>query len=65
MSLLFWNGRAIDKGLEPVGKYGAAQARFLKAADVDAKAVRGWLAKAKSDVFDSKAYFRKLREARG
>lgn len=65
VALLFWNGRAIDAGLEPVGKHGAAaQARFQQAADVDGKVVRGWLRKAGRDVFDSKAHFRKLREAR-
>lgn len=65
VALLFWNGRAIDARLEPVGKHGmAAEARFLDVADVDAKVVRGWLRKAGTDVFDSKAFFRKMREAR-
>ena len=32
------------------------------AAEIDPKLIRLWLKKAKSDVFDSKAYFKKLRE---
>lgn len=63
VNLLFWNGQAIDKaGLKAVGKYGAAQAMFGDAAEIDPKVIRRWLKKAKSDVFDSKAFFKKLRE---
>lgn len=61
VNLLFWNGRAIDEALAPVGKHGAAQASFAVPSDVDRKVVRGWLRKAKTDVFDSKAYFKKMR----
>ena len=65
VNLLFWNGQAFDEpGLKPVGKYRAAQAMFCDAAEVDTKVVRRWLKKAKSDVFDSTAYFRKLREGK-
>jgi hypothetical protein len=60
---LFWNGQAFDEtGLEPVGKFRAAQVSFGDAAEIDPKAIRRWLRKAKSDVLDSKAYFKKLRE---
>jgi hypothetical protein len=63
VNLLFWNGQAFDEaGLKPVGKHGAAQAVFADAAEIDAKMIQRWLRKAKSDVFDSKAYFKKLRE---
>src|SRR5215475_160758 len=63
VNLLFWNGQAFDEpALKPVGKYGAAQTRFAAAAEVDPKVIRRWLKKAKSDVFDSKAFFKKLRE---
>jgi len=65
VNLLFWNGQAFDEsGLQPVGKYAAAQAKFADAAAIDAKVIRRWLNKAKSDVFDSKAFFKKLREAK-
>jgi uncharacterized protein YdhG (YjbR/CyaY superfamily) len=65
VQLLFWNGRAIDKKLEPVGKYGAAEAVFADAADIDAPVIRRWLKKAGTNVFDSKAFFKKLRGPRG
>lgn len=65
VNLLFWNGQAFDEaGLEPVGKYRAAQARFGDADEIDRAVVRRWLKKAKVDVFDSKAFFKKLREGR-
>ncbi len=64
--LLFWNGQAFDEpALKPVGKYRAAQATFRDAADIDRMVIRGWLKKAKSDVFDSKTFFKNLREAKG
>lgn len=63
VNLLFWNGQAFDEPeLQPVGKYRAAQARFGDVEEVDRKAVRRWLKKAKVDVFDSKAFFKQLRE---
>ena len=60
---MFWNGQAFDEaGLKPVGKYRAAQAGFADAAEIDPKVIRCWLRKARSDVFDSKAFFKNLRE---
>jgi hypothetical protein len=65
VNLLFWNGQAFDEpDLEPVGKYGAAQAKFSDVGEIDVKVVRRWLKKAGTDVFDSKAFFKKLREGR-
>jgi len=65
VNLLFWNGQAFDEaGLKPVGKYRAAQAGFADVVEIDPKLIRRWLKKAKSDVFDSKAFFKKLREAK-
>jgi hypothetical protein len=65
VNLLFWNGQAFDEaGLKPAGKYRAAQATFGDAAEIDAKVVRRWLRKARADVFDSKAFFKKLREGK-
>ena len=65
VNLLFWNGQTFDEPeLEPVGKYGAAQAKFGDADEIDVKVVRRWLKKAGTDVFDSKAFFKKLREGR-
>jgi hypothetical protein len=66
VNLLFWNGQAFDEpGLRPVGKYRAAQATFREAAEIDPKVIRRWLKKAWSDVFDSRAFFKQLREAKG
>jgi hypothetical protein len=63
VNLLFWNGMSFDEAdLTPVGKYGAAQAKFSDASELDAKVIRRWLGKAKSDVFDSRAFFKKMRE---
>jgi hypothetical protein len=65
VNLLFWNGQAFDEpDLKPVGKYRAAQAIFGDAAEIDAKVIRRLLKKAKADVFDSKTFFKKLREAK-
>ncbi len=65
VDLLFWNGQAFDEAdLKPVGKYRAAQAIFGDAAEIDTKVVRRWLQKAKTDVFDSKGFFKKLRARR-
>src|SRR5262245_49947568 len=62
VNLLFWNGQALEKSLVPVGKYGAAQAIFADADQIDEKAVRRWLKLAGENVFDSTAFFKKLRE---
>lgn len=65
VNLLFWNGQAIDEAdLKPVGKYGAAQAIFGDVAEIDSKKVRDWLKKARSKVFDSRAFFKKLRQGK-
>jgi hypothetical protein len=65
VNLLFWNGQAFDEpGLEPVGKHRAAQATFTDADEIDIEVIRRWLKKAKSDVFDSRAFFKKMREGK-
>jgi hypothetical protein len=63
VNLLFWNGQAFDDpALKPVGKYRAAQVSFSDAAEIDPKVVLRWLKRAGSDIFDSKGFFKKLRE---
>lgn len=65
VNLLFWNGQAFDEAdLKPVGKYRAAQALFSDVAEIDMKVIRSWLKKAKTDIFDSKAFFKQLREGK-
>jgi hypothetical protein len=63
--LLFWNGQAFDDPmLKPVGKHRAAQASYKDANELDRKIVQGWLKKAGTDILDSQAYFKKLRESK-
>jgi hypothetical protein len=63
VKLLFWNGQAFDEpAFRPVGKYRAAQATFKEAGEIDPMVIRRWLKKAKSDIFDSKGFFKGLRE---
>jgi len=65
VNLSFWNGQAFDEAdLQPVGKYQAAQAKFCDTAEIDPTVIRRWLKEAKSDVFDSKAFFKKLRDGK-
>jgi hypothetical protein len=65
VNLLFWNGRAFGElGLKPVGKYKAAQAVFGDAAKIDRKVISRWLKMAGANVFDSRTFFTKLREAK-
>jgi len=63
VNLLFWNGQAFGETvLKPVGKYGAAQATFGDVNEINPTVIRGWMKKAKSNVFDSRAFFKKKRE---
>ena len=65
VSLLFWNGVAFgDAALKPVGKYGAAEAVFRDADELDGKTLKRWLKQAGTDVFDSVAFFRDKRAGR-
>lgn len=65
VNLLFWNGQALgEPELQPVGKYGAAQAKFAAPDEIDSDVIRRWLRKAGANVFDSRAFFKKEREKR-
>jgi hypothetical protein len=60
VALLFWNGQAFDTpGLSPVGKYRAAQAVFAEPDAVNVKLIQRWLKSARSNVFDSRAFFKR------
>jgi hypothetical protein len=53
--LLFWSGQTFDeKGLTPEGSFKAADARYTAADQVDAKALKRWLAKAREIQWDYK-----------
>lgn len=65
VNLLFWNGQALDEpDLKPVGKHGAAQASFTSPEEINDAVAKRLLKKAGTNVLDSKAYFKKLREQR-
>ena len=53
--LLFWSGQSFDEpALSPVGKFKAAEARYSSAEEIDEKAMRRWLRKAKAVQLDYK-----------
>ena len=59
VTLLFWNGQSFDEPtLVPAGKFKAAQIRYAIVDDIDAKALRRWLRKARTQIFD----YRTLRK---
>jgi len=66
--LLFWIGQSFDEpALRPVGKFKAAEARYARLDDVDVKALRRWLEKARAiqwnyrDVVKTKGVLTRLR----
>jgi hypothetical protein len=53
--LLFWSGQSFDEPtLAPEGTFRAAEARYTRVEDVDTKALRRWLKKAKTIQWDYK-----------
>ena len=53
--LLFWSGQSFDEdGLASEGSFKAAEARYTAADQVDAAALRRWLAKARDIQWDYK-----------
>jgi hypothetical protein len=53
VTLLFWNGQAFgDPALNPVGKFKAAQIRFGSPAEIQLPALRRWLRKAGTELWD-------------
>ena len=53
--LLFWSGQSFEEeGLEKEGTFKAAEKRYTEAAQVDAKDLRRWLAKARDIQWDYK-----------
>lgn len=58
--LLFWSGQSFDEeGLKGEGSFKAAEARFTAAEQVDGKALRRWLAKARDIQWDYKNIVRR------
>jgi len=53
VNLLFWNGQSFkEPGLEPAGKFRAAQIKFMDVSEIDLKVLRCWLKNAKTDIWD-------------
>lgn len=53
--LLFWSGQSFDEaGLRKEGKFQAAEARYTTVSEVDVKALRRWLGKAREIQWDYK-----------
>jgi hypothetical protein len=53
VQLLFWSGQSFaSPGLNPEGKFKAAEARFASAGQVDTTALRGWLAECREIQWD-------------
>jgi hypothetical protein len=60
--LMFWSGRAFDEpGLSPEGSFEAAEVRYTAPEQIDADAVRRWLAEAREKQWN----YRDIRTNRG
>ncbi len=58
--LLFWSGRSFEEpGLEPEGKFQAAEARYSSADEVDADQLQRWLAESRDVQWDYKNLVRR------
>jgi hypothetical protein len=61
VTLLFWNGQSFaEPDLVAAGKFKAAQIKYTSVDDIDAKSLRRWLRKSRTDIFD----YRTLRTPR-
>jgi len=62
VNLLFWSGQLFgDSALKPAGKFKAAQIQFSNAAQIERKALRGWLKKCRTEIWDYPAHFKKQK----
>ena len=58
--LLCWSGQSFDEeGLQPEGKFKAAEARYTAAEQVDGKQLKRWLSKAREIQWDYKNIVRR------
>jgi hypothetical protein len=61
VTLRFWNGQSFGEPmLTAVGKFRAAQIRYRDIADIDLNALRRWLRKARTNVWDMVATRNKI-----
>jgi hypothetical protein len=54
VQLLFWSGATFDDGLQPVGKYKAAEMRYTDETQINIDDLAGWLDKSKEIQWDYK-----------
>ena len=60
MRLLFWSGQSFDEpGLEPEGKFKAAEARYTEVGQIDTDDLVRWLEKARTIQWDYKNLVRR------
>lgn len=60
MRLLFWSGQSFDEpGLEPEGKFKAAEARYTEVGQIDTDDLQRWLEKARTIQWDYKNLVRR------
>jgi Domain of unknown function (DU1801) len=53
VNLLFWSGQMFDEpALKAAGKFKAAQIQFKSVTEIDLNALRGWLKKSETRIFD-------------
>lgn len=58
VNLLFWSGQSFEEPeLKAAGKFKAAQIQFAEASDIDPKALRRWLRKARTNIWDYRGHF--------
>jgi len=58
VNLLFWNGQSFgESALKAAGKGRAAQIQFTDVSEIDPNALRRWLKRAGTDIWDSRSYF--------
>lgn len=58
VNLLFWNGQSFgESALKAAGKFRAAQIQFTEVSGIDLNALRRWLKRAGTDIWDSRSYF--------
>jgi len=60
VNLLFWNGQTLNEPfLKAAGKFMAALVHFADVSEIDITALRRWLKKAKSSIWDYKGLWKK------
>jgi hypothetical protein len=53
VNLLFWNGQSFNEpSLQPAGEFRAAQIQFTGVSQIDGKALRRWMGKARTEIWD-------------